>query len=1178
MSQIAGRIVLLLACALVWSAPAKMWAQIAQGSISGEVTDSSGALVVNALVLLTNTNTQITDKTHTNAQGIYVFPKEEAGNYVVKVLKKGFRAEKVSVTLEVAEQRRVDVQLRVGAESATVTVNSDTVAIDRSTSSLGLVITQSEVQDLPLNGDNVFALAALAPGVIGAPSFGENLTQNDDAVLTVGAANFRVNGGITASNEILLDGIPVIVCCQGQPALIPNSDIISQFKAQTNTPPANFGDSGGGALNFITRSGGAQLHGDLYEFMRNSIFDAAPWFVKAAGTPPIPGRDDYRLPLVFDHFGGTLTGPLVVPHLLNNHRTFFALSFGGTTDSQKNYKITTVPTPQERTGDFTQSPGIIYDPLTVSYVNGIAMRSPLPSNSSGVCCVIPQNRQNAVAMAMLSLFPEANLPTPQSPSTINNYGYVYGVSNTDRQYNLRIDEKVSDRYRFFVRGIVEQNMHYQAGLFDSFTDANSEWQRIRAIVGEWDNTFILSPRTVLNAHYGYVKEDNVSRGGAQYFPAGNFGLPANFIAEQQIPGVPPVSISGGYPTTSNNTNGNSEHYTNIYGASIISQFGRHTLQYGWDGRLYFNAGISPSDGTGDFSVTDGFTSGPAATSTIPAAQVQFDALASFELGYPSSGGITVYAKTDQTQPYNAFYVQDDWRVTPNFTLNMGLRYNLDAGAEDKKNAWSELDPTGINPLSAELNLPFTGTIVFPGTTMSRRFWRMPKDEFAPRLGFAYAMNPTVVFSGAYGLMYLPTTTRLYNSGNPSFAVTTQFLGTANGINVSGTLSDPFPNGILPIVGAAGGPTSNTGASISSLIYDTVPGYVQQWNFSTASQLNRNTTLRISYAGGMGVHLPIYLEPNQLNPKYFSTPGDVAAALRIGGTAYPNPFAPYVSSGILSSSTVVAEQLLAAFPQYSGVTEQYLSRGQQSYNALQANLRHQSRLITTTVSYTWSKSLGNVNNNTTGFLDTGTPGYQNSYVLNIERAPNPLERTQSFNAAVIGSLPFGRGQRFFANMPRWLNTVVGGWQLTTISTVQNGLPLAISNTGQPLLAGSRPMYVPGVSPTTQGPVRSRLGGNYSTTSYLNPSAFAYPLAFQFGDVPRLAANLRAPKVMDFDVSGVKTVHLFEKWSLQLRGEAFNLVNYTQFSEPGVTYGAGSFGTITAQSNEPREIQLAMKLLW
>ena len=353
----------LLAIALFACFP--VLAQTTTGTVTGFVTDAAAAPISDATVKLTNTGTGISQTAQTTESGSYLFPLVPPGAYQISIEKTGFQRYLRNFTLEVTQQARLDAQLTIGQVTENIEVTGSAVLLEADSSNLGQVITNRQVVDLPLNGRNPFALAALTPGVTPLASFGSGLVGARGAAQTAGANNFLANGGMTGSNEILLDGIPITVCCQGQPALIPTIDTTQEFKVQTNTSPAEFGRTSGAILNILTKSGTNSFHGSAYEFFRNEKLDAANFFVNRAGTNPIPGRQDRRTPLRMNQYGIAAGGPVLIPKLYNGKdKTFFFANFEITNLRRSLFRTFSVPTALMRTGNLSEAPFDIFDPAT----------------------------------------------------------------------------------------------------------------------------------------------------------------------------------------------------------------------------------------------------------------------------------------------------------------------------------------------------------------------------------------------------------------------------------------------------------------------------------------------------------------------------------------------------------------------------------------------------------------------------------------------------------------------------------------------------------------------------------------------------------------------------------------------------------------------------------------------
>jgi hypothetical protein len=448
-----------------------------------------------------------------------------------------------------------------------------------------------------------------------------------------------------------------------------------------------------------------------------------------------------------------------------------------------------------------------------------------------------------------------------------------------------------------------------------------------------------------------------------------------------------------------------------------------------------------------------------------------------------------------------------------------------------------------------------------------------------------------VVRGGYGILYLPISQRGYSAPNIGYSQGTNIATSADGFSPVVKTSDPFPGGVLLPAGASAGPGVSAGTSISGLQYENPVSYQQQWNFGIEHAFARSLTFTMNYVGGHGVHLPISARPNDLQPAYFGAVGDTSQVSYLQQQV-PNPFYSVASSlapgSLLRNPTVQRAQLLTAFPQYtsgsiSGIQNysvgiSYLDKGSATYNALQTSLLiHGQGGLTGSVSYVFSKLLGNVSDLTNGFLNaTGNPGIQNYYFMNREHSVLATDTPHRFTGTIAWPIPVGTGKRFGGNMPGWANKLAGDWSVNTIVLVNSGYPLSFTVTGTPAFAGTRPMWVPGVLPLTSGSTKNRLGGAGQAQSYLNPAAFALPVAFQLGDVPRSTALARGPISFDNNVSLIKNIRLYEDLSLELRGEAFNVLNKAAFSMPNTTVGNANLGYITSTSNSPRNIQLGAKL--
>lgn len=1149
-------------------------AQIATGTITGLVTDPSGAAVPDADVTVTRPDTGLVIRSKTNSSGIYSAASLVTGDYTVEVSHAGFSTIKSTLTLTVGQTAQIDVALTVGAGSESVNVQGEAGAqLNTQDSALSYVVGSRAVADLPLNGRNPYGLAALSPGIIPGNNFGAGLSQTRGAVIAAATNNFQSNGGYGGSNEILLDGFSIIVCCQGQPPVTPSVEVVDQFSVITSVPAAQFGRSSGGILNIVTKTGANRLHGDIFEYFRNEKLDAANYFTKRTGVFPIPTRADFRLPRKFNQFGGFVSGPIW------KDKTFFTFGYEGQQNRNATFTTTTVPTVLARQGNFSEAPKEIYNPFTVA-------GSTRPIYGTGRS--IPASAISPVATALLPL-----IPLPNAAGVVNNYSFSRGISDTDHQFNFRVDHNFSPSQRTFVRGTRLTDKHHENDIFNAPDGPGGINQVITGYLFGLGHSWTVSPSLLLQFAYGFNYQQN-SQIPQNFGPdPASFGFSSNFASQQQVRGLPLITFSS-QQQIGNAANANYfTHYTHLLNGSAILQRGPHTLTFGYDGRLIVEHQYTVGNPLGTLSFDTTLTNGPSVSQAVPANQAQFDAFAAFLLGAPSTSTLTRQATITWRQPYHAVFLQDDWRIRPDLTLNLGLRYDLDLGFTDRFNQWADFDPTLSNPLSASTGLPFTGGAAFVGVNgNSRRLFKSGTKSFAPRVGFSWSPQSTTVVRGGYGILYLPTSQRGFGgTGTLGYSQQTIFQ-TANTQTPSNSLGNPFPSGVALPAGSAAGVQAGSGTSATAFLYNTPIAYQQQWNFGIEQQLAPRLIMTLNYAGGHGVHLPINGRPNDLLPNLFVDPNNAAAVsnqISFLQANVANPFQGKVSPGSLNSNATVQRiQLVSAFPQFAsntGISNGSLTYGFQgvgsaTFNGFQAGLQFRGKNGSGAVFYSWSKLLGDVSDLTNGFLNTtGNPAYQNYYFRHqYEHSNLATDSPHRIVGNVTYTLPFGRGQLIGRNVPGIVNQVIGGWRLNLIASVQSGFPLNITQSGGAAFSGGRPTYTGTANPLTKGNTRTRLGGTGQSQSYFNPQAFRLSRSFELGNVPRSAAALRGPITFQDDLSAIKEFPIHEDIRLQFRLEAFNVLNKVQWGQPNTIYNTSAFGNITSQGNSPRNVQAALKLFF
>jgi hypothetical protein len=1184
---------LLFAC--LFLSPLLVMAQVQNGTIVGTVTDAKGAVISNANVTLTEPATNQDFHSQTSAAGAYSFAQMLPGNYTVAVEREGFQKTITTLTLTVGQFARVDVVLPVGSMSETVTVEAgDQTTLDTQTSNLDYTVQAQQVADLPLNGRNPYGLAALSPGIMPGGNFGVGVSVARGAVVAAATNNFESNGGVGGNNEILLDGVSIIVCCQGQPAVTPSTEVVSQFKVVTSNAPAEYGRTSGAVLNIATKSGTNQVRGELYDFLRNDKLDAASFFTKRAGVYPYPGHKDFRAPHRANQYGAFVGGPVFLPHVYNGKdKTFFTFGYEGIRNLSPTTGTTTVPTALMRQGVFTEGAGLVYDPNSLHYdANNQPQRSPVPAATcngtvyaAGYC--VPTANWNAVAKAMLALY-----PTPNLSGTNSNYSYIENLTSADDQYNFRIDHNFSDSHRSFVRGTKSKNDYANNDLFNTPNGSAGWQQHLTAYLFAVGHLWTVSPSTLLQVSYGFARQTNYQIGNSFLkFDATKYGFSSNLASEQQVVGLPNVGISGIVTPMYQSSFNKWAHYTHSLNASVLSQRGKHSLSVGYNGRLILENQSGLNGPTGSLSFGTSFTGGPTPNSALPSGQSTFDAWAAFLMGYPGSGSLTRQTTVAFNQWVTGLYAQDDWRLTPKLTVNIGARWDVESGFKERHNNWADFDPSVTNPISSAVGMNILGGAQFLGAGSNpTRTSQTIYHAFGPRIGVSYAVTSKTVARGGYGILYLPISERGYSDPNIGFTQSTNIPTSATGYTPAVTSDNPLPSGVAMPVGASAGAGVAVGSSISGFQYKNPLSYQQQWNIGLERSLARSMSLTLNYVGGHGVDLPMGLRPNDLKPAYFGAPGSASQVTYLQAQV-PNPF--YGASGVaagsaLSKSTVQRAQLLTAFPQYTSgaissiqnysVGVSYFDQGSATYNAMQASwLVNRPGGMTGSVSYIFSKGMGNVSDVTNGFLNsTGNPGIQNTYFMHQnEHSLLATDVRHRVSGTVTYPLPFGKGKRFGSSMPGWANEAAGGWTVTSIFAINSGFPLGLGVSGTSAFAGTRPVYT-GATTLTSGSTHHRLGGAGQTQSYFNPAGFRLPQSFELGNVPRSAGALRGPLTFDDNVSVIKSFPIREELRLEFRAEAFNVLNKVAFGLPNTAVGTTNFGYITGQSNLPRNIQMSMKL--
>jgi hypothetical protein len=1119
-------------------------AQEFRGTITGTVTDQQGASIAGAEIEARSLETNTTQKTTTNASGLYVIPYLSGGRYSVSASAAGFKQDvRSSVELRLGDRMQIDFTMQVGGTSEKVTVTAETPLLSTSDATEGQVIDTKTINEMPLLGRNPVMLTLLSTGITWAnpqPSGSERPWDNN------GMENFNMNGSQGLTNQFLLDGIPNTNVENTGPAnlsLVLSPDATSEFKVQTNSYDAEYGRTGGGTVSITLKSGTNALHGAAYDYERNTIFNANI-FQNNAGNIP-------RAPLHWHQPGIELDAPIVLPRLYDGrNKTFFMTNLEWARLVQPATNIDTVPTPAERGGDFSglrQTNGSainIYDPLTTQLVGGQNVRTQFPGN------LIPQARMSPVGLAIMGYIPPPN--APGTSTSLNNFLQPTYSPLQYSQQVARIDHYVSPSERISLRGARNGDECPGGPLGYLGTLAYGALYARKNRGGGVDLTSTLSPTLVLVTRAGYEQHKWEWNNPGYHFDLKSLGISPALVSQLPIQSFPAISMTSYTGFGPSRNIGNEYNVSGTYSFSEVLNkvFNKHSLKVGVNFWVMLNNQREPTSSFGTIAFTNAWTQQNALTSSASSG----NAFAAMMLGYPNSGSVLNNQAMAYSSHYWAGFVQDDWRVSKRLTLNLGLRWDYESPITDRYNRLEAgFDPNAANPFKVP-NMNLKGGLLFVDSSNRLPFQR-DLNNWQPRLGLAYQATRRTVIRAGYGITYLPT---FDLPGFSSFNTTTSLTASNDGnLTPAVTLTNPYPGGILQPTGSSLGLATLVGQSIAFGNRGRQIPLVHQFSFGFQESLPWNAVADVSYVGSRTHDMQVSRNLNAL-------PVSNLALGNALNTQMPNPFAGLLPQApSLNGATVTQQQLLLPYPQFQTVTQNDLSIGYASFDSLQVKVEKRfSQSFHAILSYTWDKAL-----------------QANSYLNNGQDPVNTLARTLSnFDESYRISLSGGYELPKLANANRWLRGVLGGWQGNIIATWQAGRPVAEPDA-----------YPTGIDPSLGGKAAMTQWFNTCTLSTANvrqscasadqPVAWLVRPSFTQRTSSPYFPNIRYPRPMLMDASVFKTFAIRERLRLQFRLEAFNVTNTVWFGSPGTTVGSTSFGVITpSQSNDPRFGQAGLRLMW
>jgi hypothetical protein len=1196
-------------------------AQLYTGSISGSVTDPSGAMIPSAHVNATDQNKGFSFTAMTDPSGRYLLRPIPPGMYTVSVEAPNFQSQrKEGIKVDVNQSVNLDFAVKVGAQAQVVDVQAGGVELQTQDAVGGQVVDRRLINDLPLINRSVLDLAFLAPGIAVPDHQCEGCT----------GTNFISNGSRNSTADILMDGVSTSNFEQNSGVLsqayVPSVDAVEEFKVQQSNFSAEYGFSGATVVNLVTRSGTNSFHGTVYEFLRNDKLDANDWFSNHNG--------EERAPLRRNNFGFTIGGPI------RKNKTFFFFDYDGTRSRGFSSASYGVATDAEKQGDFgelctsrgasfdanglcSDPSGQIWDPFkgaSFDSVNGVPTRTIFVKNNNLAAGALSDGTTDAnlidpVAQKLMNLFPE---PT-KSDDLLNNFFRSGTDKQSNNQFDFKIDHRFSDRNLLSAKYSQLWGKFHSFNAFGNVADNFSSGPRDdTAHLFALNETYSFGPNLVLSVAYGYTRGAEVNHGILGDFPdldpVALLGMPSymNVSGFKQLPNVilDNYQSSGdaniGTQTFSYWRQGSDSHHLT---GTLSWIRGSHEFKFGGEGRLHRMNWGQPGYPGGQFEFDNSGTSGPDPSTGG-------DSMASFLMGVgPATGcqnGACQYEVPNFVSTQNfqfGAFVQDNYRVTPKLTLNLGLRYDVSLPRTERFNRQNSLNLTAVNPInggSVTYTDPITGQDV-TRALLGAEVFANPKSRYnygvdwkdiQPRFGFAYQMPHSLVVRGGYGIFY--STPRSGAAGTGPVQTYKGFDQFTNWISVDptdqftpvGRFSNPFPNGgpLLPpgnTLGALNDVGFDGGGAIKS--FSNTP-YEQSWSFGFEKELPWKAILEMSYVGKKGTHL-YYSgagEVNHLGPFIDKlTPAQRGA---LNNPDLANPFFGVITdpNSSLSGATIPEFQVLRPFPQFKSLTGDSPPLASSIYHALQVRAeKSYSNGLQFLVTYTWSKSIDDASSTDDSVTWLGgTTSLQDPNRLDLERSVSTWDTPHIFQFSYVYSLPFGRGKKFGGGMNRVADGILGGWQVNGTYRYASGRPMHITLSGGQEI----PTYSSGQRrPNLNGILRRNTGPDFVDNYFANAQdVLSMPDDFTSGSAPRTITSARTPAINNTTMSLFKQFNIREKMRLEFRAEAFNAFNHPQFCGPndgntsvefdssGQIDNTPNFAAITNACVNAREVQLGLKL--
>jgi hypothetical protein len=1171
-----------------------------QAQIRGVVSDATGAVVPDATVTITEVSTNVSQTAKTSGSGDYMLRALRPSTYIVKVAAPGFQTvEQKGVVLAVDQATSLNFTLRPAGTSTVVQVTEAAPLLDTGGSSLGTDITNEYVKEIPLLNRNFFGLVFLNAGV--SETAGSGTADNYPS-----GTNFVSNGQRNATAEVRMDGALITAPEEGEGGnsnifYEPSVEAIQEFKVQNNAFSAEFGSNGGTVVNMALKSGTNALHGSAWWFGQRGAFDANDFFSNQAGLP----RPDHAR----DQYGVSLGGPI------RKNKTFFFVDIERVLETDPINIVATVPTAAERNGNFSQAlitdpnsgnvvPNLIFNPFSL---DSDGNRNPFSGNK------IPQNLWDPVGQKLLNLYPLPN--QPGNPDGTNNFRANTNNTSKGLQFDIKLDEQTSNSTHLAGR---YSHLHSSSAaptvLGDGeFNDGNNYITSVNNGGLQFDWT--LRPTLLLSSRFAI---DYVHAPGFTTYPsAASVGFPALLDNANGIARMPAILVDSPWTSIYDQccVDTKLDHTLYSYSSGLSWTKGKHNIKFGGEQRIFFNNFQEPNYASGYFhfaqTVTENIIGNFDPTQGNPFADIL--------LGIGDYGGIGVDPMALNKSKDTSFYVQDDFRVTPKLTLNLGLRYEWSTPYTERLNHIEFSDFTGKSGVTVDLSsgdpglralglgpTQLTGITHFPSS--SQRNVPVDRNNWAPRLGFAYQLTPETVVRGGAGVYYGMNVATNYQYVGTAFRKDGVVYFTKDNFQTQyATLENPFPTGLPAPQGEKYGPLAMWGFGNANDLGTTEArnAEIYQWSLGVQRLLPGQVVISADYSANRSTHLPWggsagattrdrnYI-PSSIR-RQFNQQGNCNSdgtvdfsQLYSYNNLHCNVTNPFYSlfqgpnatfnepDSLYNDPQIPLINLLRPHPQFDGTFEGLPLLGASSfYNALQIRFQKRtSHYIGFEGGYTLAKSTDNSSSGRNAWV--GGLAFDNPQELDNLKAEHSIsanDATHRLALAVIGDLPIGRGRWIGRDMNRILDGVVGGWTLSTILTLQSGQPIDIGMSQPTLDDGNQRPNVTCNPSSGVSAHQSALTGQ----SIFNVNCFAVPGLEQPGDAPRYFSNLRTDGIHNIDLSIEKSFVPREGMRLEIRGEFFNFFNTPRFAMPDNLLEDSTFGQVssTAMGSTPRHGQVGVR---